>query len=200
MDFSLLQLSLSSTLTSCPSQYHKLFFILKASEMKAEWVFIEYCLGSVNLSINFKSNLLCYEAESLQFLEPQGCEGMSFSSSTPWNLLGLPLPKSQPPVPSISSVQFRHSVMPDSLQSHGLQHTRLPCPSPTLGAYINSYSSSWWCHPTISSSVIPFCSALNLSQHQGLFKWVSSSHQVAKVLEFQFQHQPFQWIFRTDLL
>ena len=41
--------------------------------------------------------------------------------------------------------------------------------------------------------------ALNLSQHQGLFKWVSSSHQVAKVLEFQLQHQSFQWIPRTDL-
>ena len=40
----------------------------------------------------------------------------------------------------------------------------------------------------------------NLSQHQGLFQWVSSSHQVAKVLEFQLQHQPFQWIFRTDFL
>jgi len=42
--------------------------------------------------------------------------------------------------------------------------------------------------------------ALNLSQHQGLFKWVSSLHQVAKVLEFQLQHQSFQWIFRTDFL
>ena len=42
--------------------------------------------------------------------------------------------------------------------------------------------------------------ALNLSQHQGLFKWVSSSHQVAKVLEFQLQHQSFQWTPRTDLL
>ena len=42
--------------------------------------------------------------------------------------------------------------------------------------------------------------AFNLSQHQGLFKWVSSPHQVAKVLEFQLQHQPFQWIFRTDFL
>ena len=42
--------------------------------------------------------------------------------------------------------------------------------------------------------------AFNLSQHQGLFKWVSSSHQVAKVLDFQLQHQSFQWIFRTDFL
>ena len=49
-------------------------------------------------------------------------------------------------------------------------------------------------HPCLSPSL----SALNLSQHQGLFKWVSSSHQVAKVLEFQLQHQSFQWIFRTD--
>ena len=42
--------------------------------------------------------------------------------------------------------------------------------------------------------------AFSLSQHQGLFKWFSSSHQVAKVLEFQLQHQSFQWIFRTDFL
>ena len=51
-------------------------------------------------------------------------------------------------------------------------------------------------HPLSS----PFPPALNLSQHQGLFKWVSSSHQVAKILEFQLQHQSFQWIFRTDFL
>ena len=53
-------------------------------------------------------------------------------------------------------------------------------------------------HPIISSSVVPFSSCLQSSQYQGLFKWVSSSHQVAKVLDFQ--HQSFQWIFRTDLL
>ena len=51
-------------------------------------------------------------------------------------------------------------------------------------------------HPLSS----PSPPALNLSQHQGLFKWVSSSHQVAQVLEFQLQHQSFQWIFRTDFL
>ena len=51
-------------------------------------------------------------------------------------------------------------------------------------------------HPLLS----PSPPALNLSQHQGLFKWVSSSHQVAKLLEFQFQHQSFQWTPRTDLL
>ena len=56
--------------------------------------------------------------------------------------------------------QFSHSVMFDSLRPHGLQHARPPCPSPTPGACSNSYPSSWWCHPTISSSVIPFFSCL----------------------------------------
>ena len=169
--------------------------------------------------------------------------------------------------------------MSDPLRPYGLQHTRLPCPSPTLGIYSNSCPLRWWCHPTISSSVIPFSCVqilpsitvfskewvlhimwpvqfsqfshsavssslrphglqhtrspchhqlfepiqthvhcvsdatqpsqpllfpspptFSLSQHQGLCKCVSSSHQVAKVLEFQLQHQSFQWIFRTDFL
>ena len=59
-----------------------------------------------------------------------------------------------------SSVQFSHSVVSDSTKPHGLQHARPPCPSPTPGAYSNSCPSSWWCHPTISSSVVPFCSCL----------------------------------------
>ena len=55
-----------------------------------------------------------------------------------------------------SSVQFSHSVMSDSLWPHGLQHARLPCPSPPPRARSNSCPLSWWCHPTISSSVVPF--------------------------------------------
>ena len=55
-----------------------------------------------------------------------------------------------------NSVQFSHSVMSNSLRSHRLQHTRPPCPSPTLGAYSNSCPLSQWCHPDISSSVVPF--------------------------------------------
>ena len=54
------------------------------------------------------------------------------------------------------TVQFSCSIMSNSLQPHGLQHTRPPCPSPALGACLNSCPSSRWCHPTISSSVIPF--------------------------------------------
>ena len=56
----------------------------------------------------------------------------------------------------LSSVQFSHSVMPDSLWPHESQHARPPCPSPTPGVYSNSCPSSRWCHPAISSSVIPF--------------------------------------------
>ena len=59
-----------------------------------------------------------------------------------------------------SSVQISHSVMSNSLWPHGLQHVRLSCPSPTPGAYSNSYPSHRWCHPTISSSVIAFFSCL----------------------------------------
>ena len=54
------------------------------------------------------------------------------------------------------SGQFSHSVVSDSLQPHGLQHARLPCPSPTPGVYSNSCPSSRWCPPAISSSVVPF--------------------------------------------
>ena len=56
------------------------------------------------------------------------------------------------------SVQFSHSVMSNSLRPYELQHARPPCPSPTLRAYPNSCPLSWWCHPTISSSVVPFSS------------------------------------------
>ena len=62
------------------------------------------------------------------------------------------------PIVCISSVQFSHSVMPDSLQPHELQHARPPCPSPTPGVHSNSRPSSRWCHPAISSSVVPFSS------------------------------------------
>ena len=88
-------------------------------------------------------------------------------------------------------IQFSHSVVSDSLWPHGLQHTRLPCPSPTPRAYSNSCLSNHLddatqpFHPPLS----PCLPAFNLSQHQGLSEWVSSSHQMAKILEFQLQHQ-----------
>ena len=85
-----------------------------------------------------------------------------------------------------------------TLRAHGPQHARPPCPSVTPTVYPNSCPLSrdviQPSHP-LSSPSLP---AFNPSQHQGLFKWVSSSHQVAKVLEFQLQHQSFQWTSRTE--
>ena len=98
------------------------------------------------------------------------------------------------------SVQFSRWVMSDSLQPHESQHARPPCPSPTPGVYSNSCPSSQWCHPAISSSVVPYSFCPQPLPASGSFPRVNSSHEVAKVLEFQLQHQSFQWIPRTDLL
>ena len=70
----------------------------------------------------------------------------------------------------IISVQFSHSVMPDSLRPHEPQHARPPCPLPTPGAYSNSCPLSRWCHPTVSSSVIPFSSRLQSFAASGSFQ------------------------------
>ena len=66
-------------------------------------------------------------------------------------------------------VQFSRSVMSDSLWPHGLQHTRPPCPSPTPWVYSNSCPLNRWCHPTISSSVVPFSSCLQSFPGSGSF-------------------------------
>ena len=90
------------------------------------------------------------------------------------------------------------------LWPHGLLYARLSCSSQSTRACSNSRPSNRWCHPTISSSVVPFSFCLPFFfQHQGLFQWVNSLHHVAKILELQLQHQFFQWIlglisFRTD--
>ena len=68
------------------------------------------------------------------------------------------------------SVQFGLSVVSNSLQPHGLQHTRPPCPAPTPRVYPNSCPSSRWCHPTISSSIIPFSSCLQSFPASGSFQ------------------------------
>ena len=70
----------------------------------------------------------------------------------------------------VSSVQFSFAIVSNSLRPRGLQHTRLPCPSSTAGAYSNSCPLSRWCHPTISSSVIPFSSCLQSFPSSGCFQ------------------------------
>ena len=92
----------------------------------------------------------------------------------------------------MGSVQFSRSVVYDSFWTHELQHARPPCPSPTPRVHPNPCELSRWCHPAISSSVVPFClqsfpasDSFPMSQP---FTWV---------LEFQPQHQSFQWTPRT---
>ena len=88
-----------------------------------------------------------------------------------------------------------------TLRPHGLQPTPgLPVHNQPLEftqTHVHWLSDAIQPSQPLSSPSPP---AFNLSQHQGLFKWVSSSHQVAKVMEFQLQHQSLQWIFRTDFL
>ena len=69
-----------------------------------------------------------------------------------------------------SSVQYSRSVVSNSLPPHGLQHARPPCTSPTPGVHSNSCPLHWWCHPTISSSVIPFSSCLQSFPAPGSFQ------------------------------
>ena len=92
--------------------------------------------------------------------------------------------------------QFSHSVVSKSLWPMDCRRTGFPVhhQHPEF-----TQTHVHWVSDAISSSVISFSSCLQSFQHQGLL-WVSSSHQVAKVLEFQLQHQSFQWIFRTDFL
>ena len=82
-------------------------------------------------------------------------------------------------------VLFSRSIVSNSLQLCGLQHARLPCPSLSTRACSNSCALSQWCHPPISSSVVPFSSCLQSFPASGSFQWVGYSHQVAKVLELQ---------------
>ena len=75
-----------------------------------------------------------------------------------------------------SSVQFSRSVVSDSLWPYGLQHARPPCPSPAPGIHSNSCPSCRWCHPTISSCVIPFSSCLQSFPASGSFSNESALH------------------------
>ena len=100
---------------------------------------------------------------------------------------------------SLSLVWFSRSVVSNALQPMDCiipgfpVHNQRPELAQTQVHWVGDASQP--SHPLSS----PSPPAFNLSQHQGLFQWVSSSQQVAKVLEFQLQHQSFQWIFRTDL-
>ena len=127
------------------------------------------------------------------FLMSLGLAGGFFTTSTTWEDQFLW---------EVSSVQFSSVAQlfltlcdPTNSSTPGLA-----IHPPTPWVYPNPCPLSWWCHPTSHSLLSPSPSAVNLSQHQGLFKWVSSSHQVDKVLELQLQNQSFQRTPRNYLL
>ena len=124
----------------------------------------------------------------------------------------MPLPTHQGPVSvplwtylAFSSVQFSHSVVSDCLWCHELQHARPPCPTPTPGVHSNSCPSSWWCHPAISSSVVPFSSRPQSLPASGsfpmsqLFAWGGQSIGVQLQLVPSKEH-PGLISFRMDWL
>ena len=115
--------------------------------------------------------LLKSKGESSAFVDPRSDQIRSIAQSYP--TLCNPMNRSTPGLPV-------HHQLPEFTQTHVHRVSDAIQPS----------------HPLSS----PSPPTLNLSQHQGLFQWVSCSHQVAKVLESQLQHQSFQWIFRTDFL
>ena len=128
----------------------------------------------------------------------QATLSMGFPRQKYWS--GLPFPS---PEHLISSVQFSHSVVSDSLRPCELQHARPPCPSPTPRVYSNSCPFSRWCHPAISSSVIPFSSCPQSLPASGcfpmsqLFSWGGQSIGVsasASVLPMNTQDwSPLGW-------
>ena len=111
------------------------------------------------------------------------------------------LPLSYRGSPSFSTVQFSRSVVSDSLRPHELQRARPPCPTQTPGVHSDLCPSRRWCHPAISSSVVPFSSCPQSLPASGSFptsQFFAWGDQ--KVLEFQLQHRSFRWTPRTDLL
>ena len=97
----------------------------------------------------------------------------------------------------VFSVQFICSVVSNSLRPHGLQHARLPCSSSTPRAYLNSCPWSRWCHPTISSSVVPFSSHLQSFPASGSFPMSQFFVSGGQSVGLSASAKSFQWIFRT---
>ena len=133
------------------------------------WAGLDPAQGSV-------SRNLCGTAPSAG-RQAQGQRSCHNRNLQQWVVLGIIAPR---------SIQFSHLVVSNSLRSHGLQHTRPPCPCHQLPEFTPTHvhqvgDAIQPSHPLSA----PFPPAFYLSQHEGLFQWVSSLHQMAKVLEFQ---------------
>ena len=191
--------SIFSFLRNYPTVFHIGYTNLKSHQPCKNIVFFLCFLANPSYLLSFNS----HDSESMRceadlivillYISQWGSEHL-LGRNAIFNICVTPI------LHIVQAIQFSRSVVSNSLQPHGLQHARPPCPSPTPGVHSDSRPLSQWCHPAISSTVVSFSSHLQFCQHQGLFWGVSSLHEVAKVLEFQLQHQSFQWLFRTDCL
>ena len=143
--------SLILPLPSSPYISQEFFYLSTVSNYIRNLTSADYCyclfpcISEYDLSLTL---LLCQETSLLLSQIPPYFAAMFSLRKTEWHFQNA------------YSLQFSHSVISDSLRPHGLQHARLPCPSLTPGACSNSCPLSWWWHPTISSSVVPFSSCL----------------------------------------
>ena len=147
----------------CDHQYLHLGFMLW---IQTEWTYIKVSsyLWTGDFSLHFISLIHDIFQENISVLDMgNALDALSVPWARTWILC-------QGMRRSFSSVQFSHSVVSSSLPPHGLQHATPPYPSPTPGVYSNSCPLSWWCHPTISSSVIHFSSDLQPFPASGSFQ------------------------------
>ena len=100
------------------------------------------------------------------------------------------MPQQRSYVLQLNAVQFGYSIVSNFLWRHGLQHSRLPCPSPTPGAYSNSCPSHWRCHPIILSSVVPFSSHLQSFPASGSFQRSQFFASGGQSMSFSFSINP----------
>ena len=157
--------------------------------MTSNWPEVEYCLQGINFS--FKILLVLHNAplHCCRTLKNPHTKVQVLFMPTNTTSLIQPLYQSSLAQSCPALCSLMDCSMPDFSVHHqhpGLTQTHVHPFSDAIQPF----------HPLLSPSPLAF----NLSQHQDLFQWVSSSHQVAKVLEFQLQHQSFQWTFRTDFL
>ena len=108
------------------------------------------------------------QSPSAVILEPKKIKSLTVTLGLDW--IGSYFYLSTVWMSGFIGVQFSHSVVSDSLRPHEPQHARLPCPSPTPGVYLNPCPLSRWCHPTISSSVVPFSSCPRSFPASGSFQ------------------------------
>ena len=133
-----------------PSIFPSIRFFSNESDILIRWP--KYWSFSFISPSNEYSGLISFRMDWLDLLAVQGTLKSLFQHHS-----------------SKASIQFSRSVVSDSLWPHGRQHARHPCPSPTPRVYSNSFPLSWWCHPTISSSVVPFSSRLQSFPASGSF-------------------------------